>query len=80
MPQADNKQWKGKAEQTINILLGDGAYASYCPAQGEGLFPEKDSPSVFRQKFRAGSCCFGPGPVKGAFSSKGKESEVTQMG
>lgn len=37
---------KVKAEQIAKILLGDSAYASYCPTQVEGLFPGKDLPSV----------------------------------
>lgn len=37
---------KGKVEQITKILLGDGAYASHCPTQIEGLFPENDPPSV----------------------------------
>lgn len=33
---------KGKAKQIIEVLLGDGAWASLCPTQVEGLFLQKD--------------------------------------
>lgn len=59
--------WKGKLS-TLSMFLGDGACASLGPTQLNGSISRKRFPPAFGWKHTAGSCCFGPGHVKGGRS------------